>query len=129
MPKENNTKQLPAINESFEAQPPALFALTFEHTTQIVELTLRILFTKQIENCLASSNLDDMKVIERKLKNLIEFYTTKLTFFKQKIKQEAHLSSEETTTPVLLIKSHQNDKIKLIIKLLIYYRNLVNEVY
>lgn len=39
---------------------PSVYSWLFQHTTQIVELALRILFTKQIENFIGKP--DDLKV-------------------------------------------------------------------
>ena len=121
-PKE--TRQLPAISESFEAQPPALFAWTLQHTTQIVELTLRILFTRQIETCLATS-LEDLKIVEIKFRNMIAFYAAELCSFK--FEKEKGSNTPEINSGII-IKSHQHHKMRLIVKLLIYYKNLINEL-
>ena len=53
---------LPPITESFEAkQTSSLFAWTFQHVSQVIELTLRILLTKQIEECLTNSKSAELK--------------------------------------------------------------------
>lgn len=79
---QQENRPLPAISESFEAQPPSLFAWTFQHTNQVVELTLRILLTKQVESSLSS--VEEMKNVEKKLKYLINFYQNELCVFKHK---------------------------------------------
>lgn len=63
-----NNRALTPINETARenskdkdnAISPAILSWLFQHTSQIVELALRILFTKQIESCLGKS--DDLKV-------------------------------------------------------------------
>lgn len=77
-----DNRVLPAISESFEAQPPALFTWTFQHTSQIVELTLRILLTKQVEESLKS--VEDLKSMEQRLTALITLYQNELCLFKFK---------------------------------------------
>lgn len=75
-----DNRPLPAISESFEAQPPSLFTWTLQHTSQIIELTLRILFTKQ--NKTALELVDSLKAAETKFKNLIELYKSEICTFK-----------------------------------------------
>lgn len=62
----SQNRGLTPINEtSKEAKEPesassSIFSWLFQHTTQIIELALRILFTKQIEGCIGKP--DEMKV-------------------------------------------------------------------
>ena len=60
----NKTQGLPSIKESNEADQSAAvqFSWIFQHCTQIIELSLRILFTNQIESCLNESKLEELKV-------------------------------------------------------------------
>ncbi len=122
-----NKTQLPAISESFEAQPPALFAWTFQHTSQVIGLTLRILFTRQIEASLKS--LEDMRGLDAKFKALIRLYQQELCLFKVKkadVSAEAEGVTEEAMG--LLINCQQQDKMTMIVNLLIFYRQVLEEL-
>ena len=78
-----DTRVLQSINESSETNFfPSLFTWTFQHCSQIVSLTMRIMLTKQIETSLASqNNIDDLKKIEKKIESLIDFYTKHLIYY------------------------------------------------
>ena len=59
-------RALPPITESFDSvQTPSLFTWTFQHVCQVIELTLKILLTKQIEECLVQAKIDDLKVTKK----------------------------------------------------------------
>ncbi len=57
-------RQLETINEASELKQfeQNIFSWMFQHTSQIVELSLRVLFTKQIEDCLNGSKTEELKV-------------------------------------------------------------------
>lgn len=59
----SQNRGLTPINEASKDNlnsSPSVYSWLFQHTTQIVELALRILFTKQIENFIGKP--DDLKV-------------------------------------------------------------------
>jgi len=118
-----NKAQLPAISESFEAQPPALFTWTLQHTSQVIGLTLRILFTRQIEASLKS--LEDMRGLDAKFKALIGLYQQELCEFKVK---KAGVSAGGEEAMGLLINCQQQDKMAMIVSLLIFYRQVLEEL-
>lgn len=57
-------RALPSIHENNELiSNQSIFSWLFQHTSQIIELSLRVLITNQIEKCLKESKLDELKVI------------------------------------------------------------------
>jgi dynein heavy chain len=60
----NKTQGLPSIKESNEADQSAAvqFSWILQHCTQVIEISLRVLFTNQIETCLNESKIDELKV-------------------------------------------------------------------
>ncbi len=124
-----NKAQLPAISESFEAKPPALFTWTFEHTSQVIELTLRILFTKQIEASLKS--VEDLRELDVRFKNLISLYQQELCLFKVKNKNSVPVETDgvfEEQNMGLLINEQQKAKMNMIMKLLVFYEEIIIEL-
>ncbi len=124
---QQDNRPLPAISESFEAQPPSLFAWTFQHSNQIIELTMRILLTKQVEASLSS--IEDMKTSEKKLQYLISFYQSELCVIKYKSSDlNCSMQGLIEPSPGLIINAQQRDKITMIIKLLVYYQKILCEL-
>ena len=131
---------LQPINESTETHFfPSLFTWTFQHCSQIVGLTLRIMFTKQIEACLASSQqnkTDELKKMGKKFESLIDLYSKQLIAY-QFQKHRKHSASTDNSSKnklslasnsAIVINKQQHDKLDLIVKLLIYYRTVLKEL-
>jgi hypothetical protein len=133
---------------------PTDFSWIFQHISQIADLSLRILFTNQIETCLNNekSSLDELGALEKKFNLLIEFYNREMNFYlfqksvapiseDVEIKTDTGLSElGENSSENLsvkkkygpsvgaLINEEQHLKLELILKVAIYYRNLVRKL-
>lgn len=131
-------KALQPINETAEAQFfPSLFTWTFEHCCQVVDLTLRILFTKQIETCLSSENKsDELAKLAAKFDSLIDLYSRQLISFQfnkyRKISASTNNSQSTKMSGLsnsgIVINNQQHEKLDLIIKISIYYRTIIKEL-
>ncbi len=122
-----NTK-LPAIKETnIETDPqtsPTHFSWIFQHVSQVVELSIRILMTNQIEACLKESKIDELKKLEAKLALMIEFYMKEMNNYEQKVSKNAETSAVEKSTAGIIMNEDESQKLRLILKLTIYYRNI-----
>ena len=132
------------------------FSWIFQHTGQIADLSLKILFTNQIENCLNSekSSIDELQLLEKKMDTLIDYYNKEMNVYLfQKYQNNATQLSEDIEIKTdtgrtesdeassenisrrkfgpsvgVLMSEEQHNKLELIVKLLIYYRNLIRNL-
>ena len=146
---------LGTINESTNENQnnPTNFSWIFQHISQIAELSLRILFTNQIETCLNhEKSLDELKSLEKKFSILIDYYNKEMnSYLFQKsvvpVSEDVEIktdtafselgesSSENIATKKkyspntgALINDEQHVKLELILKVSIYYRNLIKKL-
>jgi hypothetical protein len=133
--KQDGVKSLPKIDEYDERssninnsnkRTSFIYSWIFQHTIQIVELSMRINFTKKIEECLEGSNFDELNKLDTKFNNLIQFYIKKLNNFQATSASTAKESSYSRSG--IVINAQQRFKITLVIKLLVYYRSLVQDL-
>jgi hypothetical protein len=97
------------------------------------------MFTKQIEACLSSSQqekIDELKKMDKKFESLIDLYSKQLVAY-QFQKHRKNSSSTDSSSKnkhalmfnsAIVINKQQHDKLDLIVKILIYYRTVVNEL-
>ncbi len=132
---------------------PTHFSWIFQHISQIAELALRILFTNQIETCLNNEKaLDELKALEKKFGMLIDYYNKEMnSYLFQKIVVSVSEDVEIKTDTALselgevssenlaakkkynpnvgaLLNDEQHSKLELILKVSIYYRNLIKKL-
>ncbi|CAF0814108.1 unnamed protein product [Brachionus calyciflorus] len=127
-------RALPAINENIDQKNQSshsVFSWLFQHTNQIIELSLKILMTSQIEKSLKEAKMDELKNLELKIADLIDFYNKQLNSYQ--FKSNASEPQEEKDIKMdhksaIIISSEQREKLDLITKILIYYKNVIKEI-
>ncbi len=97
-----------------------------KNVNQIIEITLKIILTRQIDESLAQKQRDSLSSVKLKIEKTIEVFMVQLTNHrKNKDKANPPLSPNKS---IVLIKQSQSKKIESIILILLYYRDLVDNI-
>lgn len=120
----NYNRNLPVIKENVEeaSQEASVFSWLFLHPIQIVDLTLNISLTEQIEKHLKESKFDEMDKLQAKLNDLLTLFNHQLNSY------SFEQDNNETYKLGILMKSEQHEKLEYVVKLLAFYRNFISRL-